>query len=896
MIPSDIRLYTWVDVEEVLLRKQQQGEWPEWLVWVRAYWDEVTMGIRPGTQEAALKWLGEVYDPRFQIDSEQEMPEGLIILEAVSVNQRTLAVRFEETDEEPYTPRLSPSLSRPTVLWPPRQDMEPPEVLPADCPPVVAFHSFKGGVGRTTHALALAQAIAADFSLTEKPRVLLVDGDLEAPGISWLFEQRFPLPPVSFADLIALAHGDFSPEAESAIELVADRLANTRIDGIYVLPSFRSSAGVTSKAGFSLLAIKPEHLIQGSKDAFILTNILASLGKALGVDVVLIDLRAGLSELASGLILDPRVYRIFVTTLSAQSVSGTIKLLELLSERSPFLREKDPLPALIFAQVPEDEQHNIVSQENKLLEAAQPFLEEDRDILRVTTPFDGSLVVLPSSWKDVIMRIQRAGIVDAIRPVMEWLPSLGVEPDRENIPSLRSQREKLAELSEKLVYAEGAEVDNFLATMPLRNLASDYRLQVPIAVIVGAKGAGKTYSFLQIVRRYNWQTFANAALVINVQVKAVISPMMSSKNLGDNAQNIVEKVRSKTSKDLGFDEPQAASTIRDYIRDRYQENLHEGQWRDRWLDLIAWNVGFQPNTEGAGKDLTAHLVKKQQQLVVVLDGLEDLFQNFASQETEQTALRALLQEVPEWLSQQPGRPLGILIFVRQDMVLAAIHQNAAQMMARYQSYALKWNREEALRLVAWIMKQAGIMPSIDNAAKLTDMSKEKLSKALVPLWGKKLGSDRSREAMSDRFVIAALSDYNGQIQSRDLVRFLHIAAKKSIDDTYWQDRLLVPTAMREALPECSHKKIEEIEIENTALENIFTKLVNLPVENRKIPFTQEDAELTLAEIKTLSAHGAILREGDEYYLAEIYRFGLKFTQNAGRAKVLSLARRAGLEI
>ena len=212
MIPSDIRLYSWVDVEEVLLGKQQQGDWPEWLVWVRAYWGDLRMGIRPGTQEAAVKWLAEVYDDRFQIDRELEMAEGLIILEAVSGNQSTMEVIFEETDEEIYTPRLIPTLSRPTVLWPPRQYIELPEVLPPDCPPVVAFHSFKGGVGKTTHALALARAYAGYFPIRKKPRVLLIDGNLEAPGIIWSIEQKFPNPPISFADLITLAHGDFSPD------------------------------------------------------------------------------------------------------------------------------------------------------------------------------------------------------------------------------------------------------------------------------------------------------------------------------------------------------------------------------------------------------------------------------------------------------------------------------------------------------------------------------------------------------------------------------------------------------------------------------------------------------------------------------------------------------------
>ena len=48
----------------------------------------------------------------------------------------------------------------------------------ADRPPVVSFHSFKGGVGRTTSAALLAYLAAQ-----EGKNVVLVDLDLEAPGL-----------------------------------------------------------------------------------------------------------------------------------------------------------------------------------------------------------------------------------------------------------------------------------------------------------------------------------------------------------------------------------------------------------------------------------------------------------------------------------------------------------------------------------------------------------------------------------------------------------------------------------------------------------------------------------------------------------------------------------------
>jgi hypothetical protein len=226
------------------------------------------------------------------------------------------------------------------------------------------------------------------------------------------------------------------------------------------------------------------------------------------------------------------------------------------------------------------------------------------------------------------------------------------------------------------------------------------------------------------------------------------------------------------------------------------------------------------------------------------------------------------------------------------MVLAAIHQNAAQMMARYRPYALKWSREEALRLVAWVMHKFEIIESI-NIEKMQEMSEEEIVSELVPLWGKKLGSDRSKEPRSAKWILDALSDFNAQIQSRDLIRLLSLAASNSINDTKWQDRLLVPKGIRDALPECSRQKIEEIETENTALKDIFNKLRKLDSTEKKSPLTAEALRLLSSEeLKTLEDNGVIIRDGDSYHISEIFRLGLDFSQAIGRTKIIALARLA----
>jgi len=58
MIPPDVRLYTWLDFEDALSQAlEAEASWPEWFIDARAYWDGVTIRIRPGSEHAAKKWL-----------------------------------------------------------------------------------------------------------------------------------------------------------------------------------------------------------------------------------------------------------------------------------------------------------------------------------------------------------------------------------------------------------------------------------------------------------------------------------------------------------------------------------------------------------------------------------------------------------------------------------------------------------------------------------------------------------------------------------------------------------------------------------------------------------------------------------------------------------------------
>ena len=79
-----------------------------------------------------------------------------------------------------------------------------------------------------------------------------------------------------------------------------------------------------------------------------------------------------------------------------------------------------------------------------------------------------------------------------------------------------------------------------------------------------------------------------------------------------------------------------------------------------------------------------------------------------------------------------------------------------------------------------------------------------------------------KEAFTDCWIIAALSDLKGLFQARDIIRFLSEATANSSDFP------LNPTAMRGAIEFCASKKVEELQQEINGLEKILDHFKKQP--------------------------------------------------------------------
>ncbi|WP_258038655.1 KGGVGR-motif variant AAA ATPase [Streptomyces sp. SM12] len=900
--PPD-HLFTWVDVDEHLAVLAAEGRWPGWLHAADGWWDGLELVVSPGTEvEQARLWL----DKAFGTGSTGWVDGTLMLgLDDPRTSEFTgMPVSLSHQPEEYDEPGRMPLLREKHITSQLARPLERPasESFTSDVQ-VVAFHSFKGGVGRTIHAVAMADAVARRGGA-----VLLVDADLEAPGITWMHRAQGGQLDFCYEDLLALLQGSEDGGWSSAIDIAAEYLPNQQIGRfpksgrVTVLPTSR-------RPQLGPPRIEPADLLTPGRPPYFVTEALAALAARVGADTVVVDLRAGATELSAPVLLDPRVQRVFVTTLSHQSLAGTTDLLRQLGSRAPALQGVDPATSVIITQFRQDVHQAQAEAARDGLRTAllsslrRPELPEgaagdetdevDSDVLSqpLFSPFRDELLALPSSWDAVMRVLETCKLTDVLEPIVSTpVLSSAPETDDQEGADYTELRRRLANTAKPLVYAEQggmASGGGFLVTEPLRRLLGDHRTEPPLTLVVGAKGSGKTFLYAKACAAETWDRFAEYAGIEGVRLTLPVVPVLESDSLGDDANRTIQRLRGRYAASHAGQADAAESTqrIKDSLKDglRSLDARDELGWRQLWIECLALAAGLAPSSAAtAESDLTE--LGRRGRAVFVIDGLEDLLQTLDT-DAKQTALRVLLVDVLGWLRSLRGRPFGLVVYVRQDLVRGAVRQNSGQLLQKYEPYALRWDTEEALRLALWVSAEAEVLPAQFTPSEISELPTDALVQNLLPVWGWKMGTEKSREARSHLWVPAALGDFKDQVQARDVVVFLGEAARLSIPQSSWDDRVLVPSAMRKALLACSKLKISSIQEENAEIGILLGRLqsVEQPV---TAPFSLDEVGFSADEAEFLVQSGVFARGNDgRYWVAEIYRHGIGFGSER-RARVL----------
>jgi hypothetical protein len=127
-------------------------------------------------------------------------------------------------------------------------------------------------------------------------------------------------------------------------------------------------------------------------------------------------------------------------------------------------------------------------------------------------------------------------------------------------------------------------------------------------------------------------------------------------------------------------------------------------WKNFWIGLMARFMSCETATDPL-EAMQAILEKKDARLIFLFDGIEDLFKDIINDKVHQTAVQSLCLNVINAVREWPGNRVGILVFVRKDIVRSSITQNFGQFHSRFKDLEIRWNKDEALRLAAWLTKE-----------------------------------------------------------------------------------------------------------------------------------------------------------------------------------------------
>lgn len=871
-----ILFFSWKDIDRVL--KMHREKWESKIKCIDVYPDGIYVNASVDN-DTVMHLFSEVFPRNF--DREE-------LMFALDIEAESIPVIMDKSLEWNSSQKKIPLFSK--ILYSNSSYSE--DKLPKLNCPIIAYHSYKGGVGRTLSLLAFAKAWTSEFEDTEHSRILIIDSDIEAPGLTYL-NANLSEDTYSYLDLLDSIQDNADIDTIVNIAYQQVRRSTITIETEkrkveqFFIPTYRYIEQLID------IYASPENIALGYRKEYILAEIISKLGEKLGASVVLVDLRAGLSEYSAPLLFDKRVKKYIVTSTSTQSIKGTEILLRYISKG--LLIQKDEILPQIFVTMVTSQLDNSIEM-NEIIDNLVACYESDSmknedllDNIAIKMPFASELIHLTSLPQIMKILTQRD-----MYNVMRTLISKDYKNDSPDESLSEDSRadllKKINELAEIQITAENNTRFDLMMTEPLWALKNKFCESLPTVVIMGSKGAGKTFVYKEMVRAQTWLRFCNkidkSELKNDVdRADAIFLPILASKNTLTWNKFLAECIGKINSSIENINVNESIYlTNGTKIQEWLLKERNPVEWMRFWDELLAKsvNVEFESLAE-----LNKLLKEKNKKIVFIIDGLEEIFTKTSAEESEQMGISKLCQDIVNEIDARYPY-VGIIVFLRRDIARDSIKVNFAQFEQINKKFTLQWSSVEALRLAVWLITQAQSGIFGDNIDVET-ASEEIIEECLIKFWGKKLGKSTSNEAYSSRWILAALSDFNGQLQARDIIRFLKMVTDKPMSKPTYNDRYIMPSEIRDTVPKCSKEKISEVKQEYRNLSNIFEKLDELTSEKKIIPFTQNEIRLTPFEEKIMTDEGYLRNLGGEYYIPEIIRHGLNFKYTRGaRPKVLSL--------
>src|ERR1051325_53476 len=496
---------------------------------------------------------------------------------------------------------------------------------------IVTFYSFKGGVGRTMSLVNVAAALA-----NAGRRILIVDFDLEAPGIPTfeLFSGIADVPGI--VDYIS----DYlsSSRAPDAREYMTRRAVweTPSAGGIWLMPAGRQQASYATR----LHAVDWQQLYAQHEGYLLFEDLKAQWQTAIedGFDYVFLDSRTGHTDVGG---ICTRQFPDAVVIMffpNEQNLQGLVKVVADIRAEAASARRKSIKLHFVASNVPDlDDEEDILQ---RRLVRSQELLSYKQDEALILHHYN-SLSLL--NQQIFLIDRPKSKLAQEYRALVDAIVTGNLEDPQGAMNSLMKMQLLLSRAPRELSL-EKTDVEGELATIARahhHNSDMLYRIallrermglyQDALAMLNEAEGAGAISPQIFARRAQLNQLLGNPAKALEDAQRAIAAPEIS----GIDLINLVRVIGDNAARELLHIDEMAAIRVKDdATRLRVAQELMgylEGvKTAERMLSQILTHPETPENTRGGAKNyLSLSLIAQQryrEAMNLICTGREELFE------------------------------------------------------------------------------------------------------------------------------------------------------------------------------------------------------------------------------------------------------------------------------
>ena len=787
--------------------------------------------------------------------------------------------------------------------------------------PVTSFYSFKGGVGRTTATILTALLLAR-----QGKKVMIIDFDLEAPGLASIFanqndDAQSLLSVKGFVDFLI----DFESNERDLDKINLDdyyfkkneqALVGTQGGELIIVPAISTDSN--SSSSYINKLSKTNIKFTDSK-GYIPDLFLKKMEEKLNPDHILIDTRTGINDVG-GLVFNRYAQTIFLLFYgNQQNMFGLESILPELTK----LNEKEIKFYLINSPVPLDE--NVAKEErgyyversyeifskNYYNEDYFPSqFDETAEHYPIDIPYNSQALILNSNDK---LSLLIEGTNNPYHQIVDIINNTNNNSFVENESIIVKDNDNKEVLKNITEIASGTSENEFKEENDLTRLfypRKDYKyiFEKDKFLILGEKGVGKTALFSVLSHKKYANELARYCGVNTIEIENTDWIIGFEKGNAD----FPDKTNFESLKDF------ESLHFRNYwiillIRQLTSDILPSEALVSRIKNCEIINLKSIAKEENIGELLISVLDKvnrtllnKNKTYIIVYDYLDAGL-------PDQDGLRgklvsALVSFYYDYINRYSN--LKAKIFLRSDIFEREVSGLTDKVKISNYSQKIEWQYDQLLNVVwkriyeqnkksdlfnGFDIEQKGILGSIPNLR-----NEEEHKKILDKIFGKNMGGNN--KAYPYNWVRIHIEDTNNKIHPRTLIKLFEQSAKNELSEIEIpKDRIIrsknIETALEKSV---SASQVDELKEEYPELENVFLNLYNnvsdgrAPINERDLiealkklneePISIIEKLKTIGVLKDYKAYKKTKTENEEkrYHIPDLYLYGLKFTRKGTR--------------